>query len=985
MIVSPNGNASLAVSMLVAVLLPQAACGGSGVWNIPAGGSWIVSANWGGNLVAGGAGANAGFITNNLTNDAVVTLDGFQTVGSLGFRDTTPSHNWFLNAGSGGLLTLDSSSNVPAINVFNQTATIGVVIAGNKGFAKTGSGTLILTAANTYSGGTQVTEGLLQINHVNGLQGAVTTATGTILWLNAPGASHASSISGSGLVQVSPGSTTTQLGGSLGGFTGTLDIISATNAGKVIFSNTGPSAAPAAGATVRVRSGSTFCLGPADTTVNFPAALELNGAGNSENLGALRIERGAVWSGPVTLKADSFIGVNNGIGTIMGSIGESGGSFGLAKQGAQALVLGGENTYSGNTILNGSGGIYLKNELALKNSTLLHTSGDLYFSQSVGSHAFVFGGLAGSGNVALQDDSAARAPVKLSVGGNHAGTSHSGCISGPGSLEKIGSGIWTISGRNTYAGSTTVSGGTLRLAVPSGFPVDLRIMPLGDSITYGYNGNNAGYRGPLYNLLFSVALNFRFIGTSIERPGSLPVSPVDQRHNEGHSSYTLNDVNHNLDGFDNTRFLLHGGADRNPNGGHWFDGIPNVRDPAYPDVILMMLGTNEMTNLADVRARLHDLIVKITTLRPSARLLVAKVTPLTASAAGVAEYNSIVVDEVAGFASAGKSVRLVDLNTGFPANGLDPDGIHPNDTGFNFMAGKWFEAITAAISDGGAAFPENSPTAVAQGAVLDMNGLSVTAGDLTGEGEINLGAGGILTVNSTAGSVYAGSVTGTGEFVKTGDGVLTVAGNIHPERAVRVNSGVLRVSGAISGTGLIEVASGAVLELVGGTLTARTVRVLAGGLLKGSGTIVNELVNDGGVGTADGGTLFIGSRLTNNGWIRMTGGSSLTTADSLFNHGSLDIITGVLGAPEKLVNDGIVVDSEAMAVNSISKCGCTVTATICSHTGHTYQFQYSATLQSASWENTAPPQEGVTGNVLEFSTDAGASGERGFYRIRVSP
>jgi autotransporter-associated beta strand protein len=141
----------------------------------------MAATNWGGGLIAGGIGVNAGFSSNNLMNDAVVTLDGSTTVGSLGFGDTTPSHNWFLNTGSNGQLNLDVLAGVPAINVFNQTATIAVVLAGNKGLAKNGTGILVLSGNNTYTGGTLLNEGLLQINHSNALQGPVTVADGTKL------------------------------------------------------------------------------------------------------------------------------------------------------------------------------------------------------------------------------------------------------------------------------------------------------------------------------------------------------------------------------------------------------------------------------------------------------------------------------------------------------------------------------------------------------------------------------------------------------------------------------------------------------------------------------------------------------------------------------------------------------------------------------------------------------------------------------------
>jgi hypothetical protein len=237
------------------------------------------------------------------------------------------------------------------------------------------------------------------------------------------------------------------------------------------------------------------------------------------------------------------------------------------------------------------------------------------------------------------------------------------------------------------------------------FPADMQIMPLGDSITYGYNGTNAGYRGPLYGQLSPLAPTFRYIGTSSERTGSLPVQPINQRLHEGHSSYSIQVVSNNLDGFDNSTFLQYGGIDRDPNGGFWLvGGNGTSRAPVFPNVITMMVGTNDLDSPVGVEDRLRSLVDKITTLRPETNLLVAKITPAPAFSTDE-DYNMIVPNVVADFQAAGKKVHLVDLNTGFPTNGLIADQIHPNDIGFNWMAAKWFQAIEAVYSPAAIARP----------------------------------------------------------------------------------------------------------------------------------------------------------------------------------------------------------------------------------------------------------------------------------------
>lgn len=239
-------------------------------------------------------------------------------------------------------------------------------------------------------------------------------------------------------------------------------------------------------------------------------------------------------------------------------------------------------------------------------------------------------------------------------------------------------------------------------------PAGLKLMPLGDSITFGYNGTNAGYRGFLFNLLAPIAPGLQFVGSSVQGNVTTTASPLpqDQRSNEGHGSFTIKDIHDNLDGLNSTMFDTYGGADRDPNGGHWFDGTV-TRGPVHPDIITLMIGTNDngpgpsspAYDRAAVRKRLHDLLTKITTLRPNSKVFIAKIIP-RGTPSNAEDYNTIVASEAAAFKAAGKQVYLVDLHTGFPvATGLTNDGVHPNDTGFAWMAGRWFDAIVAAYSN----------------------------------------------------------------------------------------------------------------------------------------------------------------------------------------------------------------------------------------------------------------------------------------------
>ena len=106
------------------------------------------------NTYTGGAGVSSGVL--QVTNDSsvgtgTVTLSGgtFQA-GAAGLSFT----NAFSTDTTGG--TIDTQAN---------TLTLSGVISGSDGLTKIGTGTLILTAENTFTGGTIVNVGTLQLGN----------------------------------------------------------------------------------------------------------------------------------------------------------------------------------------------------------------------------------------------------------------------------------------------------------------------------------------------------------------------------------------------------------------------------------------------------------------------------------------------------------------------------------------------------------------------------------------------------------------------------------------------------------------------------------------------------------------------------------------------------------------------------------------------------------------------------------------------------
>ncbi|MBM9502975.1 SGNH/GDSL hydrolase family protein [Actinacidiphila acididurans] len=239
-------------------------------------------------------------------------------------------------------------------------------------------------------------------------------------------------------------------------------------------------------------------------------------------------------------------------------------------------------------------------------------------------------------------------------------------------------------------------------AVPSAVrQAALRVMPLGDSITWGVGSSTGnGYRGPLFTALTGEGYVPDFVGSG--RGGTMT-----DPDNEGHSGWRIDQI----------------------------AGITDSVLATYkPDVVTLMIGTNDLNQNYQVSTapdRLRALVDRITADAPGATVLLADLTVSTSDPVVQAApaYDAAVGRIVQAEQTAGKHVAYVDMGALTSAD--LSDSLHPNDSGYQKMAAAWNQGIQGADSAGWIQQPQAVTGRVASaiaGKCLDVNGGSSTAG-----------------------------------------------------------------------------------------------------------------------------------------------------------------------------------------------------------------------------------------------------------------
>ncbi|WP_051943585.1 GDSL-type esterase/lipase family protein [Streptacidiphilus rugosus] len=245
----------------------------------------------------------------------------------------------------------------------------------------------------------------------------------------------------------------------------------------------------------------------------------------------------------------------------------------------------------------------------------------------------------------------------------------------------------------------------------SATPPQLKILPLGDSITAGYQSSTwNGYRGPLMQLVGQqTRYTVNFVGTQFS-------GTMADNANEGHSGYEIQGILDNVDGY---------------------------LAANHPDAVLLHIGVNDLNNSDDDHAtaatRAETLIDRIFTDQPGVTVIMQGLIPTTAGVPAnpalpglINTYNDQLRAWAPGEVQAGRHFTFVDAPALTPSQFAD--GLHPDDAGYSRMAQAFYTPLDQAFTKGwvvgGPPTPYETPT--------PARPARVAAGDFNGDGKLDV-------------------------------------------------------------------------------------------------------------------------------------------------------------------------------------------------------------------------------------------------------
>jgi autotransporter-associated beta strand protein len=703
------------------------------------------------------------------------------------------------------------------------TGTFSGIIS-NGGITKQGAGTHVFTGANTYAGGTTINAGTLRFGSISAMpnSGAVTVNTGGTLGIVVGAAGD---WTGSSTVAVGT------LGGLLGGLggAGTSTVVYSGNVGLNLQLTANTSYAgnitnPTGSTSLALTKtgGSTLTLATG-TTNSYTGATSISA-------GQLTLD-GSLTGGGAISTSGSGTFFQSGTGVISGASSYTQNSSG-------ASTLSGNNSYTGGTTLSQSS-LTVGHANALGTGTINLNGGTIQSTDTTArsfTNPVTIGGnftVGGTGNLTFSDTGASALGATRQITVNAGidatfGQAFSGSTFG---ITKAGAGTLTLSGANTYTGATSVSAGTLQFTsggslstsgqiTVNGTNATLNI--IGASVTTSYNNSAAVYlgssTGPSYLTMGA--------GGSLSIPnGGMLVG------NTGVGQFTQTGGSFSQSMASIITIANNGGSGSsiNVSGGTFNAGGINVGVRADASVTVsgdatVTLGTLQLgwvSTTAQSTVNLNGGSLIVSSVKRASAIASFNFNGGTLKASGDSATfmtgltNAYVQSGDAIIDDGGFAITIgQNLLAGTPSGGLTKKGTGTlTITGVNtYTGGTTVSAGTLSMGNASALGSASGQLTVNSG-TLNMAGLNLTVGKLTGIGGIISGTSGTRTLTigqgDGTGGNFQGTINngtgGTTALTKTGTGTITLSGNNGYTGATNVNAGTLIINGSTSNASAVTV------------------------------------------------------------------------------------------------------------------------------------------------------------------------------------
>jgi len=209
----------------------------------------------------------------------------------------------------------------------------------------------------------------------------------------------------------------------------------------------------------------------------------------------------------------------------------------------------------------------------------------------------------------------------------------------------------------------------------------LRIMPLGDSVTYGGQlppnvltpDTSLAYRGLLWSKLKENGYDVDFVGSQQAGSSYLTVDDSFDTDGEGHNGFRADEIAANV-----KKYL-----EDNP-----------------ADIVLLHIGTNDFdqgdTSITETVLDVENILSTIDTVNQDIKVIVAKIINKQIYDHNITDYNSEIEIMVKNRISHGDDLILVDMETGAELDYTTDmvDDLHPNPQGYAKIADVWYGAIS---------------------------------------------------------------------------------------------------------------------------------------------------------------------------------------------------------------------------------------------------------------------------------------------------